>query len=543
MALQLYNSLTKRKELFTPITPGKIKLYVCGVTVYDYCHIGHARTYLAFDVIIRYLRSRGFEVTYVRNITDIDDKIIKRAHENHETTEQLVARFVKVMHDEFAKLNILPPDLEPTATGTIAEIIAMNQTLIEKGFAYAANNGDVYYRTAKFKDYGKLSGQLLDQLRVGERVEINTDKEDPLDFVLWKSSKPGEPSWESPWGPGRPGWHIECSAMTKKSLGDTFDIHAGGSDLRFPHHENEIAQSEAANGCQFARYWLHSGMVQVNAEKMSKSLGNFFIIGDVLKQYPAEVVRYFLISAHYRSEVNYSDENLQNAKASLERFYTALRGLDLTQAKLPEGETYTERFIAAMDDDFNTPAAMAILFELIREINRLRETDLKQAAQYGLLLKKLCEILGISQQNPEDFFKGGQDISKALLIRNKFIERLINARNVARKNKDWAKSDLIRDQLQGMGITLEDAVQQTTWCRIKNLTDLVIDELVGQYELAIKDHAILKKEQLQQGLDEWKVILEEIPEGILWRRPRPKNVNQLNSEDTGNPGFWEKYRV
>ena len=466
MTLQIYNSLTKRKEIFTPITPGKIKLYVCGVTVYDYCHIGHARTNLAFDVIVRYLRwvhplKQGFEVTYVRNITDIDDKIIKRAHENHETCEHLVSRFIKVMHDEFAKLNILRPDLEPTATGSIAEIIAMNQTLIEKGFAYAAKNGDVYYRTAKFKDYGKLSGQLLDQLRMGERVEINTDKEDPLDFVLWKASKPGEPSWESPWGPGRPGWHIECSAMTKKSLGDTFDIHAGGSDLRFPHHENEIAQSEAANGCQFARYWLHSGMVRVDDEKMSKSLGNFFIIGDVLKQYPAEVVRYFLISAQYRSEVNYSDENLQNAKASLERFYTALRGLDLTHATLPQGETYTERFIAAMDDDFNTPEAISVLFELIREVNRLKdEKDFAKAAQFGLLLKNLCEILGIAQQTPEAFLQSneGVDVVK--------IEALIQARNDARKNKQWAESDRIRDELKSLGIALEDTAQGTIWRKI-----------------------------------------------------------------------------
>ncbi len=457
MSLQLYNSLTKRKELFTPITPGKIKLYVCGVTVYDYCHIGHARTYLAFDVIIRYLRWRGFEVTYVRNITDIDDKIIKRAHQNHETPEQLVARFVKVMHDEFAKLNILPPDLEPTATGTVAEIIAMNQTLIDKGFAYAASNGDVYYRVAKFKDYGKLSGQHIEQLRVGERVEINTDKEDPLDFVLWKSSKPGEPSWESPWGPGRPGWHIECSAMTKKSLGDTFDIHAGGSDLRFPHHENEIAQSEAANGCEFARYWLHSGMVQVNAKKMSKSLGNFFIIGDVLKEYRAEVVRYFLISGQYRGEINYCDENLQAAESSLARFYTALRGLNLDGVNPPEKETYTERFITAMDDDFNTPEAIAVLFELIREINRLRETDMAQAAQFGVLLKNLCQILGIAQQPPGAFLQSDGTVDAAA------VEALIGQRNQARKNKDWAASDRIRNQLTEMGVTLEDSSQGTLW--------------------------------------------------------------------------------
>lgn len=452
--MQIYNTLSKQKETFVPMTPGVINLYICGVTVYDYCHIGHARTYLAFDVIIRYLRYRGFTVNYVRNITDVDDKIINRARQNDETPQALVARFTKVMHEEFAKLGINPPNAEPTVSATMTEIIAMIEVLIAKGFAYAADNGDVYYAVKQFTPYGKLSGQNLEQLQAGARVEVNECKHSPMDFALWKAAKPDEISWESPWGKGRPGWHIECSAMSKKLLGNTFDIHGGGSDLRFPHHENEIAQSEAANGCQFARYWMHSGMVQINNEKMAKSLGNFFVIGDVLKQYPAEIVRYFLISGHYRSEINYSDDNLESACSALTRFYTALRGLPIGQA--PKDSVYRDRFITAMDDDFNTPEALAVLFDLTREINRIREADTKQASELAALLKELAGILGILQQDPESFLQGdSQDIAE--------IEALIIKRNAARTAKDWAAADAARAALTQKGVILEDTPQGTIW--------------------------------------------------------------------------------
>jgi cysteinyl-tRNA synthetase len=468
--LKIYNSLTKQKEEFKSLRPNKVGLYVCGVTVYDHCHIGHARTYLAFDVIVRYLKSIGYEVSYVRNITDIDDKIIKRAHENNESPDALVKRYTELMHEEFKKLNILPPDVEPRATQTIPEIIEMIKVLIDKGYAYAADNGDVYYSVSQFKQYGKLSGQHLDQLQVGARVDINEAKNEPLDFVLWKASKPGEPAWESPWGKGRPGWHIECSAMTKKCLGTEFDIHGGGSDLRFPHHENEIAQSEAANGGHFAKYWIHSGMVQVNSEKMSKSLGNFFVISDVLKQYPAEVIRYFLISAHYRSEINYSDENLQSAQAALTRLYTALRGLPEipSSASQPQDDKlfchsrengnpeFNKRFITAMNDDFNVPEALAVLFELAKDINKLKETDIEEAAKLAALLKHLAGVLGILQQDPEVFFKGNEGNDSE-------IEALIKKRNEARKNKDFKTADEARDELLRQGIVLEDTPSGTLW--------------------------------------------------------------------------------
>ena len=458
--LQIYNTLTKKKDIFEPLVPNKINLYVCGVTVYDYCHIGHARTYLVFDVIIRYLRWRGFTVKYVRNITDIEDKIIKRATENNETTDELVARFINIMNEEFDSLNILRPDVEPRATQTISQMIEMIQVLVDKGYAYQTESGDVCYKVSQFKDYGKLSGQNIEQLRAGTRVEVDQHKQDPLDFVLWKPSKQGEPSWESPWGAGRPGWHLECSCMAKANFGDYFDIHGGGSDLRFPHHENEIAQSEAANESPFAKYWLHSGMVRVNEEKMSKSLGNFFIIHDVLQQYPAEVVRYFLIAAHYRSEINYSEENLNAAQGALTSLYTALRGLPtlITGTKLDSESQYTQRFVAAMDDDFNTPEAIAVLFDLTHEINRLKKADDKDAAvNHGCLLRHLADVLGILQQDPEQFLQGGIDIDAV------HVEMLIKQRNVARDNKDWATADSIRDQLTEMGIALEDDAKGTIW--------------------------------------------------------------------------------
>lgn len=451
--LQIYNSLTKQKEQFKPLVPKKIGLYVCGVTVYDYCHIGHARTYLAFDVVIRFLRSIGYDVTYVRNITDIEDKIIKRANENGETTDELVDRFTKIMHDEFAALNITPPDIEPKATGCIDEMLAMIQKMIDDGYAYQADNGDVYFRVDRFEEYGKLSGQKLEDLQVGARVEADTAKENPLDFVLWKSAKPDEPSWDSAFGKGRPGWHIECSAMTKQSLGDNFDIHAGGSDLRFPHHENEIAQSVAANGCQYANYWMHSGMVQINDEKMSKSLGNFFVIADVLKQYPAEIVRYFLISAHYRSQVNYSEDNLNSAKAALTRFYTALR--DLPAAEFTPTDM-TEAFNDAMCDDFNTPEALAVLFEAAREVNRLKKSNNEeQAAVVAAELKSLANVLGILQQEPEAFLQGSDD--------NSWIDALIAERKQAREDKNFARADEIRDELASKNVQLEDKDGVTTW--------------------------------------------------------------------------------
>ena len=466
--LYIYNSKKKKKEVFQPITPGKVKMYVCGVTVYDYCHIGHARTYCAFDVIIRYLRYRGFEVTYVRNITDVDDKIIKRAKENNETPEQLVNRFTKVMHEEFARLDILPPDHEPKVTETMPEIIAMIKILEANGFTYEGSidgRKDVFYRIEKFGSYGQLSGQNIASLEAGARVDINEYKIDPLDFALWKGAKAGEISWPSPWGNGRPGWHIECSAMCKKILGDAFDIHGGGSDLRFPHHENEIAQSKAANGCQPARYWMHSGMVQVNSEKMSKSLGNFFVINDVLKQYPAEVVRYFLISGHYRSEINYSDENLQSARAALTRLYNALRGLPRGQGAEDGGHkelfSFKEKFIAAMDDDFNTPVALAVLFDLAREINRLKDAeDIENASAHGALLRELSKVLNIAQQDSEQFFKGSDDDVAE-------IEALIKERSDARQARDWKRADAARDALTAKGIILEDGAQGTTnWRRV-----------------------------------------------------------------------------
>jgi cysteinyl-tRNA synthetase len=457
MNLTFYNTLTKQKEIFKSILPGKVKLYVCGVTVYDHCHIGHARTYVAFDVMIRFMRASGFDVTYVRNITDIDDKIIKRAQEAGVEASELTEKFITIMHEDFDALGIGRPDVEPRATGTMDEMIAMMSTLIEKGFAYAPGNGDVYYRVGTFEGYGKLSGQSIENLRSGERVEVNPAKEDPMDFVLWKGAKPGEPSWHSPWGEGRPGWHIECSAMTKKCLGDTFDIHAGGSDLRFPHHENEIAQSEAANGCTFANYWIHSGMVQVDAEKMSKSLGNFFTIRGVLKKYDAEVVRFFLMSGHYRSELNYSDENLDVARSSLGRLYNALRNAGKGEVI----QSYVDRFNTVMADDFNTPEAFAVLFQLSREINCCCSKDDKQKDNLASTLRHLGEVLGVLQRCPEAFLQGaGGDVDVAK------VEALMAQRIEARANKDWATADAARDELDAMGVAIEDGAKGTTWRKV-----------------------------------------------------------------------------
>lgn len=456
--LTIYNSFTKTKEAFKPLEAGKVKLYVCGITVYDYCHIGHGRSFVAFDVISRYLRYRGYEVTYVRNITDIDDKIIARAEENNEPYGELTARFIAAMHDDFELLGMLPVDAEPRATDYMPQMIEMVQRLIDKGFAYVADNGDVYYRVKAFSDYGCLAHRDLESLQAGARVAITEAKEDPLDFVLWKMAKPHEPSWDSPWGLGRPGWHLECSAMSNDCLGNHFDIHGGGFDLKFPHHENEIAQSEAANGQKFVNYWIHVGFVQVNKEKMSKSLGNFFTIREVTEKYHPEVLRYFMISSHYRSPINYSQESLNIARGGLERFYGALR--DLPQGDCISDSEHEQRFVAAMDDDFNTPEALAVLFELTHEINRHRQNNIKLAADYGALLKQLGGVLGILTLEPEAFLQSTPDIADELTEK---IEGLIVQRNQARQEKDWAEADQVREQLNALGVELEDTPDGTKW--------------------------------------------------------------------------------
>ncbi len=393
--LKIYNTLTRDKQTFTPIQAGKVRMYVCGMTVYDFCHLGHARVMVVFDMVSRWFRASGYDVTYVRNITDIDDKIINRANENKETIGELTQRFIDAMDEDSAKLGIIRPDIEPRATTHIDGMITMIAKLIEKGHAYQAANGDVFYKVRSFNDYGKLSGKSLDDLRAGERVEVDSFKQDPMDFVLWKSVKPNEPNWDSPWGKGRPGWHIECSVMSAQHLGQHFDIHGGGQDLQFPHHENEIAQSEAAHGCVMANTWMHNGFVRVDDEKMSKSLGNFFTIREVLKKYDAEVVRFFILRAHYRSPLNYSDKHLDDAKASLTRLYTALRGVEVTTHTIDWNQPQAARFKAAMDDDFNTPEAMAVLFDLANEVNKDKSVEaaslLKSLGCVVGLLAKRCE--------------------------------------------------------------------------------------------------------------------------------------------------------
>ncbi len=458
--LKIYNTLTRQKEEFKPIHAGKVGMYVCGVTIYDLCHIGHGRTFVSFDVVSRYLRYLGYDLTFVRNITDIDDKIIKRAAENGESCDALTERLIAEMYADFDALNMQRPDVEPRATQYIDEIIQLVEKLIERGFAYVADNGDVMFEVSKFDEYGKLSKQDLAQLQAGARVDIDTAKRSPLDFVLWKMSKPGEPTWTSPWGEGRPGWHIECSAMNSSILGHHFDIHGGGSDLQFPHHENEIAQSCCAHNTQYVNTWMYSGMVMVDKEKMSKSLGNFFTIRDVLKHYDAETVRYFLMSGHYRSQLNYSEENLNQARASLERLYTALRGLDVSQPAAG-GDVYVERFNQAMDDDFNTPEAYSVLFDLAREVNRVKNDDVVQASQLAARLRQLADVIGILHQDPENFLQGdsGSDDEVAQ------IEALIKLRNDSRAAKDWANADVARDKLAAMGVVLEDGPQGTTWRR------------------------------------------------------------------------------
>ena len=459
--LKIYNSLSNQKEVFTPIEKNKIRIYVCGMTVYDHCHLGHARVMVAFDVVFRYLKSSGYDVTYVRNITDIDDKIIQRANENGENFKELTERFIDAMHDDEHALGIQAPTEEPKATDNIPEIISMIKTLIEKGYAYQGDSGDVYYAVSKFAEYGKLSGRNPDDLRSGERIAVNTDKNDPLDFVLWKMAKPDEPFWESPWGNGRPGWHIECSAMSTKLLGNNFDIHGGGHDLQFPHHENEIAQSEACTGEHFANYWMHNGFIRIDEEKMSKSLGNFFTIKEVLEKYKAEEIRYFMLTSQYRSPLNYSTDQLDAAGAALDRLYTAMRGVEVGTA--PADSDYETHFITAMNDDFNTPEALAALFDIARDINRARLDDNQQeASNLAALLLKLANQLGLLEGEIESWFTGGDSQDG---LSNEAIETLIQQRADAKANKDWGTADKIRDELQAQGIVLEDKGAETLWRR------------------------------------------------------------------------------
>ncbi|MFN3163608.1 MAG: cysteine--tRNA ligase [Pseudohongiellaceae bacterium] len=458
--IKIHNTLTQRKEELKPIEPGKIRIYVCGITVYDYCHLGHGRMLMAFDVVTRYLRFRGFDVNYVRNITDIDDKILNRSKEQGELFSDLTARYIKAMHEDERALGIRPPDQEPRATGHIEQIIAMIQTLMDKDFAYKASNGDVYFAVTRFPEYGKLSKKRLDELLDGARVEVGELKKDPRDFVLWKASPDDGVGWDSPWGYGRPGWHIECSAMSTCALGDNFDIHGGGTDLMFPHHENEIAQSEAATGCTFANIWMHNGPLRVDDEKMSKSLGNFFTIRDVLAKYDAEVVRYLLIASHYRSPINYSEQSLQQAGKALERFYHCLKDLDTANAKTLTNSRFEKAFTAAMDDDFNTAEAIGVLFDMVSEINRQKAEDPDHANQLGALLVRLGDVLGVLQSEPEAFLRRSGDDEQ---LDAGEVDRLVAARDQARADKDWARADEIRDQLAAMNVVVEDKAGTSSW--------------------------------------------------------------------------------
>jgi len=459
--LTIYNSLTNQKEVFKPIVPGQVRMYVCGMTVYDYCHVGHARVLVVFDVVYRYLCHLGYDVTYVRNITDIDDKIIDRANENKEDFLELTQRFIDAMHEDTDPLGILRPDYEPRATDHIDAILEMVQGLIEKEFAYQAANGDVYFEVAKFDKYGELSGKKLEDLRSGERVEIDTNKHDPADFVLWKSAKPGEPFWPSVYGDGRPGWHIECSAMSTQMLGNHFDIHGGGHDLQFPHHENELAQSECCTGETFVNYWMHNGFVQVNSEKMSKSLGNFFTLRDVMKEYKAEEIRYFMLSSHYRSQLNYAEDQLNNARSALQRLYGAL--LDTKEVETPQNSDYQQRFEQALDDDFNTANAIAVLFDLAREINRAKSETPDKVDSLASLLRFLAKIIGLLEDDPETFLRSQAGSTDGLS--DDAIETLIQQRLDARSKKNWSEADRIRDELVEAGIAIEDGAGGTRWRR------------------------------------------------------------------------------
>ena len=463
--LSIQNTLSGQKEVFTPIHPGKVSMYVCGMTVYDYCHIGHARVLVVFDVITRYLRKiyGDDNVTYVRNITDIDDKIIARAIENGEDIYALTNRFIAAMHEDADALGVKRPDIEPRATEHMDEILGMIQTLIDKEMAYQADNGDVYYQVDKFADYGKLAKKNLDDLQSGSRVEVDQAKRSPMDFVLWKTAKSGEPSWDSPWGKGRPGWHIECSAMSTNCLGDHFDIHGGGLDLKFPHHENEIAQSEGCTGHKFVNYWIHNGFVRVDDEKMSKSLGNFFIIREVLQSYAAEVIRYFILNSHYQSPLNYSDENLDKAKASLTTLYQALLDIEIIDnVEIDESSDYSQRFFKAMDDDFNTPIAISVLFDMSHEVNRLKPTDPQHASVVAGQLKKLAELLGLLETDAQQFLQGSTAEGG---LSDDDINSLIEQRATAKADKNWSEGDRIRDVLDAEDILLEDTAEGTRWRR------------------------------------------------------------------------------
>lgn len=458
--LKIHNTLTGKKEEFVPLVPGKVGMYVCGNTVYDYCHIGHARAMISFDIISRHLRFSGYELNYVRNITDVDDKIIKRAAENNETPESLTLRMIEAQTQDELKLGNKMPDREPKATEFMKEIIDMISVLVEKGFAYQGETGDVYFRTEKYADYGKLNNRKLDDMLAGARVDVESAKENPADFVLWKPAKEGEVHWDSPWGIGRPGWHIECSAMSTSCLGPHFDIHGGGPDLKFPHHENEIAQSECANDTDYVNYWLHCGAVRVNNEKMSKSLGNFFTVRDVLEKYNPEVVRFLMVSSQYRSPIDYSEQSLLEAKVGLERMYTSLQGQVLAQEYL--ASDYSDRYRNAMNDDFNTPVAISVLFDLVRELNKAKSSSSENASLLAKELSVLADQLGLLTQEADYFLKNSvinDGITEAK------IEALIADRIQARKDKDFAKSDEIRDALSDQGITLLDTRDGTSWTR------------------------------------------------------------------------------
>lgn len=457
--MKIYNSLSKQKENFVSIKPNEIKMYVCGQTVYDYCHLGHARKAVVFDMVRRWFIASGYKVVFVENITDIDDKIIRRAEENGETIYQLTERYIKYMHEDFASLGVMRPDHEPKATEYISQMAYLIQDLINKNYAYQAVNGDVYYRVRKFVGYGKLSGKSLDDLRAGERVDVDLNKEDPLDFVLWKAAKENEVYWNSPFGNGRPGWHIECSAMSEEILGKNFDIHGGGQDLQFPHHENEIAQSEAHNNCQFANYWMHNGFLNVNDEKMSKSLGNFFTLRDVLNLYDPEIIRYFMLKSHYRSPLNFSYDNLLDAKNSLGKIYQTLRDYDLNADncnidEIDWSDRYAVNFKNAMDDDFNTSLAISVLFEIVTEINREKNSKLAK------LLYTLANTIGLLTSNPQQFLQSGVELSAQV------IEEMIIKRNQARLDRDFALSDKIRDELLSNKIVLEDSKNGTIWRKL-----------------------------------------------------------------------------
>ena len=457
--LKIYNTLARDKQDFIPIDPNKVRMYVCGMTVYDYCHAGHARVMVVFDMVYRWLKASGYEVTFVRNITDIDDKIIKRAAENSESIHTLTQRFIDAMHVDERALGVLPPDHEPRATQYVPQMLEIISRLEKNGLAYRAADGDVNYAVRKFEGYGKLSGKSLEDLRAGERVDVGDGKTDPLDFVLWKHAKDSEPAevkWDSPWGVGRPGWHIECSAMSSELLGKHFDIHGGGADLQFPHHENEIAQSEGAHNCQFVNYWMHNGFVRVDNEKMSKSLGNFFTIREVLQKFDAEVFRFFILRAHYRSPLNYSDMHIDDAKNALTRLYTALKNIPATAAQVDWQEPYAQRFKAAMDDDFNTPEALAVLFDIASEVNKTPDPKLAQQ------LRALGGVLGLLQRDAQEFLQGGaqaEGMSEAEILAQ------IAARNAAKQAKNYAESDRIRKELLAAGIVLEDSAAGTNWRR------------------------------------------------------------------------------